>query len=330
MGTDDVGVLDGVFRSGRLNLSKALQKRTLIKNLSTRARVEGDEKVMIAGFVIGGSSAPCGAAPLAPCLRVAIRGLGPSVPVGVNVARLVDPVIELHGPAGFDTIINDNWQDDPSAAEVTAIGLQPSNSTEAAMIRSLSPGAYTVVVRGHGSSSDYGVGLVELYALGNDERFRFTNISTRCLVGTGDNVAIAGTILQNPGPDLDQLNSPASPSPSPTPPPKRRILSFGRGPSLQRFGLTGTLPNPYLEFHEVLNGIDTIIANNDQWKDIDGPSTGLEDKLVAAGFMPLPYLPEQYLNESALWPTLRPDSYTAILKDAGNASGIGLIEFYEY
>jgi len=46
--------------------------------------------------------------------------------------------------------------------------------------------------------------------------------------------------------------------------------------------------------------------------------------------MPPPKEPEQYLNESALWPTLVHGTYAATLKDAHGASGIGLIEFYEY
>ena len=70
-----------------------------------------------------------------------------------------------------------------------------------------------------GSQSDFGVGLVELYALGNSEQSRFKNISTRCLVGTGDNVAIAGTIID-------------SPSLAPLAKPDRRLLIFGKGPSL--------------------------------------------------------------------------------------------------
>jgi hypothetical protein len=143
------------------------------------------------------------------------------------------------------------------------------------------------------------------------------NISARCPVGVGDERAIAGITLQNPGP---------------SPFPKRRILFFGRGPSLQLSGLTGTLPDPKLELHQDQNGVDTIIDSNDQWKDIDGSTTGLQDKLVEPhpGFMPDPKEDEQYEDESVLWPTLQTGAYTAILKDANGSNGIGLIEFYEY
>ena len=105
---------------------------------------------------------------------------------------------------------------------------------------------------------------------------------------------------------------------------------LGEGPSLQPLGLTGTLPNPYLELHHLQDGIDTIFAFNDQWQQIDGSSTGLENKLVESHFRPPPGAPEQYLDESALWPTLQPGTYTVFLRDSGGDSGIGLIELYEY
>ena len=107
------------------------------------------------------------------------------------------------------------------------------------------------------------------------------------------------------------------------------MLIVGRGPSLQPF-LSGTLPNPYLELR---NSTGAIIDFNDQWKDVDGPSTGLQSKLVEPipGFRPPP-LPgvEQYENESVIWPTLVGGTYTAVFRDAGGSSGIGLIEAYEY
>jgi hypothetical protein len=59
----------------------------MIRNWSTRVRVESGEKIMIGGFTIAhfGSGTDT--------LKVALRGLGPSV--GVSVARLADPKITL-------------------------------------------------------------------------------------------------------------------------------------------------------------------------------------------------------------------------------------------
>ncbi|HEY8836065.1 MAG TPA: hypothetical protein VIM09_10820, partial [Chthoniobacterales bacterium] len=67
----------------------------------------------------------------------------------------------LHDGNGALLVFNNNWQDDPSAAEVQAINLAPNDPRESAVLRSLTPGAYTAIVRGNGGAT--GVGLVEVY-----------------------------------------------------------------------------------------------------------------------------------------------------------------------
>ena len=47
---------------------------------------------------------------------------------------LADPVLELHGPAGFTTITNDNWKDTQQAA-IKATGIAPTNDLESAIWR---------------------------------------------------------------------------------------------------------------------------------------------------------------------------------------------------
>ena len=273
----------------------------MIRNLSTRARVEADDRRMIGGFVIGGGTGT---------LKVAIRGLGPSLP-NLGVAKLTDPQIRIYSGAN-QIFFNDDWGNLPQDQknDLASVGLTPTDSHEAAAVQTLAPGAYTVIEESQ--NGQFGVGLFEIYELGlpTNEQTRLLNVSTRCIVGTGNEVAIAGTILGDPSIV-----------------PNRRILSLGRGPSLAAAGVNGVLPNPALELHD---STGAIVAFNDQWKDIDGTSTGLEDKLVEAGFRPPPTAAEQYLNESNVWPTLRPGAFTAILRDAGNATGIGIVEFYEH
>jgi hypothetical protein len=293
MGVDRTGSLEDLCRTnGRLNVYKALQTRSMLRNLSTRARVEDGDRVLIAGFVIGGSSS--GSA-----LKVGIRGLGPSV--GVSVARLGNPRIELYDGAGNLIDANNNWYEDWNAADTTASGLQPSNNSEAAMVRWLNPGAYTVILRDEGTQ--YGVGLFEIYELqGNtNEQSRLTNLSTRCLVGTGDEQAIAGTLVGD-------FNNTGLPKPD------RRVLILGKGPSLAAFGLQGTLSDPQLS-------VSNMGQYNDNWATIGV----LGEELSTAGLAPGNYL------ESALWPTFAPASAnTVVLSGANGATGIGSIEFYEY
>jgi hypothetical protein len=95
---------------------------------------------------------------------------------------------------------------------------------------------------------------------------------------------------------------------------------FGKGPSLSAYGIQGVLADPQLQ---VLNTGEF----NDQWQTIDnnsGDGDALEEKLVKAGFAPA------QAAESALWPTFTPGSYTVSLTGAGQSTGLGLIEFYEY
>src|SRR6266446_3004045 len=118
-------------------------------------------------------------------------------------------------------------------------------------VQTLGPGSYTVLLESQ--DGQQGVALFEVWELsGNsNEQMRLTNISTRCPVGVGDEVAIAGTILGDLGSSQDV--------------PKRRLLMRGLGPSLEKFGVPGVLADPIIELHSPSNPTVT----NDQWRDFD-------------------------------------------------------------
>src|SRR5204863_4415664 len=92
-------------------------------NLSTRMRALTDANVGIGGFIITGASPK----------QVLLRGIGPSLAAFGVPNPLADPVMELHGPAGFTTVINDNWKDTQQAA-IEATGLAPTNDLESAIL----------------------------------------------------------------------------------------------------------------------------------------------------------------------------------------------------
>ena len=71
---------------------------------------------------------------------------------------------------------------------------RPANSNEAAILRTLGPGAYTAIVSGANSTT--GIALVEVYDLDSTVDSKLANISTRGLVQTGDDVMIGGIIVQ--------------------------------------------------------------------------------------------------------------------------------------
>jgi hypothetical protein len=157
-GTSGIGLIEAFEVDGGASPSKLI-------NISTRARTETGDNVMIGGFIIGGSSVK----------TVAIRARGPSMsgaPFFVP-GTLANPFLRLFSGS---TVIafNDNWQD-LQPEEVTAVGLGPCEpnpgqtippdncAQESAIIVSLPPGGYTAIVTGVGGGT--GVGLTEFFEL---------------------------------------------------------------------------------------------------------------------------------------------------------------------
>ena len=255
-------------------------------NLSTRMFVQTGDNAGIGGFIISGSAPK----------HVLVRVIGPSLTQFGVPNALADPVLELHGPAPFATINNDNWMDDPvQQAAILATGLAPTDSLESAIDATLNPGAYTAVARGKNNST--GVGLIEVFDLSQAVLAKLANISTRAFVNTGDDIVIAGFILgSSNGND--------------------RVVLRGIGPSLTAFGVTNALANPALELRDN-NGV-LLFANND-WQ--DDPAQAAE--LIAAGLAPTNPL------ESGIASTLPPGLYTALLAGFNNATGVGVVEVYD-
>ncbi len=122
-----------------------------VANISTRSRVESGDNVMIGGFILGGSGTP-----------VLVRAIGPSL-AAVGVANaLLDPHLDLYDVNGTLLASNDNWREDQEA-EILESGLMPSDNREAALITTLTPGAYSAIIRG--ATGGTGVALFEVYAL---------------------------------------------------------------------------------------------------------------------------------------------------------------------
>ncbi len=129
-----------------------------LANISTRGFVDTDNNVMIGGLIVGGGGG-------GPSAKVIVRAIGPSLPVP---GALVDPTLELHDENGVTVATNDNWKIDDQTgqsqeATIRATTVPPNNDLESALVATLVPGNYTVVVRGKNNTT--GVGLVEVYNL---------------------------------------------------------------------------------------------------------------------------------------------------------------------
>ncbi|HYJ03957.1 MAG TPA: S8 family serine peptidase [Chthoniobacterales bacterium] len=251
-------------------------------NLSTRGVVGAGDDVLIGGMIFRGITGK----------RIVTRAIGPSLPVA---GRLPDPVLELHDAFGATIATNDNWQDDPSqAAELQATGLAPAHPHESAIVQTLDPSPYTAIVRGANSTS--GIGLVEFYDLDSQASTSFLeNIATRGNVQGGDDVMIAGFILQ-------QATS--------------QIVVRAIGPSIAGQFPAGAkvLDDPLLELRDHQGN---LLMLSDNWQENAFQAVQLASTLAPSSAV-----------ESAFITTLSPNNYTVIVRGAHGTTGLAVVEVY--
>lgn len=120
-----------------------------LANISTRGEAGVNDDVLIGGFIIAGNRSA----------KVLARAIGPSLPVS---GALQDPVLELRDSNGVLVQVNDDWRSD-QPAEIAATGIPPEDDHESALVRTLLPGNYTVIVRDTANRS--GIALLEVYSL---------------------------------------------------------------------------------------------------------------------------------------------------------------------
>jgi hypothetical protein len=248
-------------------------------NISTRLPVGTGNNILIAGFQVTGNSSK----------QLVVRGLGPSLAQFGLTNVLPDPTLELHDSTGAIVASNDDWQD-ASNAQAIPTALRPTNGLEPAIFTTLSRGAYTAVLRGYNGST--GTGLVEVYDVSVGNGTQLGNISTRGFVQTGDNVMIAGLVVQSQN---------------------KQVVVRALGPTLAGFGVNNALPDPTLSLYD---GNGTLLIFNDDWRDTQ------ETTVSGTGLAPRDDL------ESAIAGTIAPGSYTAVVRGYENAIGNALVEVY--
>ena len=123
---------------------------------------------------------------------------------------------------------------------------------------------------------------------------RLSNISTRGLVQTADNVMIGGLIIEGTA--------------------DKTVMIRARGPSMASVGVTGTLADPMVQ---LFDAVGMLMETNDNWGDHP-----------LAGSMPSHLVPTE-ASESAILRTLAPGAYTAIVSGVGGVTGRGIVEVFE-
>ena len=260
-------------------------------NISTRSFVQTGNDVMIGGFIVHGNQAK----------SVILRAIGPELSQFGVPNPLADPTLELHNGNGALIASNDNWQDSNQVQEIQNSGHAPEDPSESAIIANLPPDNYTAIVRGVNRTT--GVALVEVYDLSPSLHSILSNISTRSLVETGDDVMIGGFIVQGTQP--------------------KNVIIRAIGPELSQYGVPDFLADPTLELH---NGTGALIASNNNWQHtiIGGIITSDQvQDIQDSGHAP------RDASESAIIANLPPGNYTAIVRGVNNTTGVALVEVYD-
>ena len=265
---------------------------TKITNISTRASVQTGQDVTIAGFIVTGTDSK----------TVVIRGLGPTL-TNFNVTGvLADPTLGLYDGSGTLISSNNDWKntsDDNGQFGggvpnfLQSIVLAPSFDVESAIAINLQPGNYTAVLSGNNGTT--GVGLVEVYDIDSGTSAELTNVSTRGLVGTGENVVIAGFITSG-GSGSTQ------------------VVVRGLGPTLTQYGVSGALVDPVMT---LVDSDGNVLQTNNNWKDSQ------QTEIQNTGLQPPNDL------EAAILATVPVGNYTVILSGNGGGMGTGLVEVYK-
>jgi hypothetical protein len=129
---------------------------------------------------------------------------------------------------------------------------------------------------------------------------RLVNISSRAIVGTGENALIAGVVVADTG--------------------AKRYLSRAIGPALGVFGVTDFVPDPQLSIYR---GATELFRNNGWETGPDASKLPSYSKSVGAFALP------ERSRDSALANELGADAYTIQITTPSATLGVGLAELYE-
>jgi hypothetical protein len=260
-------------------------------NISTRLPVGTGSQILVAGFYVAGSNPG----------RVLVRGVGPTLAQFQLTGVLEDPILNLF--RGNDEITsNDNWgsQMDPGIVQSYWLGAGAfdlaDQSKDGALYEILDEGLYTAQVRGVADTT--GIGLVEVYDVGDEDSGLLTNISTRGRIAGGADRMIMGFVLRGDAP--------------------RTVLVRAIGPTLSEFGLNDVVLEPELMLYRDLE----VIAVNDRWADVQADEISAAFSTVGA--FPL----ESDSADSAILIGLPPGRYTAHVSAGAGDEGIVLAEVY--
>ena len=129
-----------------------------------------------------------------------------------------------------------------------------------------------------GAGNGTGIGVVEAYDLDRMVDSKLSNISTRGLVQTDDNVLIGGFIILGSG--------------------SQKVIIRALGPSVP---VSGAMADPTLELHD---GNGVLLESNDNWVNSTNKQAIIDSTIPPGNDL-----------EAAIVRTLAPANYTAIVRE---------------
>jgi sugar lactone lactonase YvrE len=281
------------IREGTVAASDGSPPRLI--NISTRGQVGTGANILIPGFAVAGAGQE----------TLLIRGVGPSLgQFNISGTLLPVPVLTVFDSTGKVIASNGGWGSAGTSPQIvaaeTSVGafLLGDNTSDCALILTVPAGTYTAQISsGDGTT---GIALAEVYEMSSTGP-RLTNISTRALVGTGNNVLIPGFVISGSG--------------------KLNLLLRADGPALAQFGLAGTLAQPELL---VFDTTDNTVGSDTGW------STNLNaDEIAAAAATVGAFALPENSADSATILSLSPGSYTMEVTGQAGGTGVALAEVYQ-
>lgn len=264
-------------------------------NMSIRTNAGTGDNTLIVGVGLGGAGT-------AGTKAVLFRAIGPTLAAFGVSGALADSIMSVY--QGTTLLVqNDDWAGGFDFSSVGAFNFSGATPRDAAVYNSAtSAGSYSIQIAGKNNTT--GIALAEIYdatprASFTSATLRLVNVSARTMVGTGDNILIAGFVVAGSTPV--------------------RVLVRAAGPTLGAFGVSGSLADPRLE---LFSAAATRVAENDNWG-------GTAELKAAFSSVAAFAFSADNSRDSALVSTLQPGSYTAQVSGVANTTGVALIEIYE-
>jgi hypothetical protein len=266
-----------------------------ISNFSLRASIERGQRELNADVTFAGTGP----------VRTLLRAAGPALTAFGVVGTVGDPRLTL-AQDGAVLGENNGWSSDvaasltESAAASVGAFAYAANSGDAALLRNLVPGSYTLRVAPVASAG--GVSLFELFdatPAGTTPAAKVNTIAARALAGVGGRALVGGFTVAADRPV--------------------RVLLRAIGPGLKQLGLASGATDARLSVFRA--GSNVALASNDDWAR-QANNKDLTRLFAAAGAFAL----GENSKDAALDVTLEPGSYTFTADTGAGSEGLVLVE----